>query len=334
MVLLATAATIIASQAVITGAFSLTRQAVQLGLLPRMEIRHTSQAQSGQIYIPGINLLLGIGVLLLIALFRNSGALASAYGIAVTGTMVVTAVMAFVVVSKVWNFGPWVAAALITPFLFIDTTFLIANLLKFMDGGWAPVALGGILMLVMLTWRRGSRILFDKTRRSEVPLAELVASLAAKPPARVPGTAVFLTADPVSAPTALLHSLKHYRVLHRQVVILSVVTARVPYLPETDRVRMEAIDDTFSRVTLTFGFSESPNVPRALAICRQRGWKFDIMSTSFFLSRRTIRASAHFGMPLWQDKLFILMARNAGSASDFFQIPTSRVVEIGTQITV
>ncbi|KAA5597170.1 potassium transporter Kup [Blastochloris sulfoviridis] len=334
MVLLATAATIIASQAVITGAFSLTRQAVQLGVLPRMEIRHTSEAQSGQIFIPSINLFLALGVLLLIALFRNSSALASAYGIAVTGTMVVTALMAFIVISRVWNWGPWVAAAVIAPFLFIDATFLAANLMKFFDGGWAPVALGGLLMLVMLTWRRGSRILFEKTRRAEVPLPELIASLAEKAPLRVPGTAVFLTADPDSAPTALLHSLKHYKVLHDKVVILSVVTAKVPHIADADRVRIEAIDDTFSRVILTFGFSESPNVPRALAICRQRGWKFDIMSTSFFLSRRTIRASAHFGMPLWQDRLFIILARNAGSASDFFQIPTGRVVEIGTQITV
>jgi KUP system potassium uptake protein len=334
MVLLATVATIIASQAVITGAFSLTRQAVQLGVLPRMEIRHTSEAQSGQIYIPSINLFLALGVLLLIALFRNSSALASAYGIAVTGTMVVTALMAFIVIAKVWNWGLWVAAAVIAPFLFIDATFLAANLMKFLDGGWAPVALGGLLMLVMLTWRRGSRILFEKTRRAEVPLPELITQLGEKPPLRVPGTAVFLTADPESAPTALLHSLKHYKVLHDKVVILSVVTAKVPHVAEAERVRIEAIDDTFSRVTLTFGFSESPNVPRALAICRQRGWKFDIMSTSFFLSRRTIRASAHFGMPLWQDKLFIVLARNAGSATDFFQIPTDRVVEIGTQITV
>jgi KUP system potassium uptake protein len=333
-VLLATVATIIASQAVITGAFSLTRQAVQLGVLPRMEIRHTSEAQSGQIYIPSINLFLALGVLLLIALFRNSSALASAYGIAVTGTMVVTALMAFIVIAKVWNWGPWVAAAVIAPFLLIDATFLAANLMKFLDGGWAPVALGGLLMLVMLTWRRGSRILFEKTRRAEVPLPELIAQLADMPPLRVPGTAVFLTADPESAPTALLHSLKHYKVLHDKVVILSVVTAKVPHVADAGRVQIAAIDDTFSRVTLTFGFSESPNVPRALAICRQRGWKFDIMSTSFFLSRRTIRASAHFGMPLWQDKLFIVLARNAASATDFFQIPTGRVVEIGTQITV
>jgi KUP system potassium uptake protein len=334
MVLLATVATIIASQAVITGAFSLTRQAVQLGVLPRMEIRHTSEEQSGQIYIPSINLALALGVLLLIALFRNSSALASAYGIAVTGTMVVTALMAFVVVSKVWNWGPWTAAAVIAPFLLIDVTFLVANLMKFLEGGWAPVLLGALLMLVMLTWRRGSRILFEKTRRSEIPLAELVASLAEKPPLRVPGTAVFLTSDPDSTPTALLHSLKHYKVLHDKVVILTVVTAKVPHVADADRVKIEDIDGTFSRVTLAFGYSQSPNVPRALAICRRRGWKFDIMATSFFLSRRTIRASAHFGLPLWQDRLFIVLARNAGSATDFFQIPTDRVVEIGTQVMV
>ena len=228
MVLLATAATVIASQAVITGAYSLTRQAIQLGLLPRLEIRHTSEAHAGQIYMPRVNMMLLIGVLLLVALFRSSSALASAYGIAVTGTMVVTAMMAFVVIWKAWNWSPLAAAALIAPFLLIDLTFLGANMLKVHEGGWMPLALGGVIMVVMYTWRRGSRLLFDKTRKLETPLNALVATLQRKPPLQVPGTAVFLTSDPASAPTSLLHSLKHYKVLHRHNVVLTVETADTP----------------------------------------------------------------------------------------------------------
>ena len=228
MVLLATAATVIASQAVITGAYSLTRQAIQLGLLPRLEIRHTSEALFGQIYMPRVNSLLLIGVLLLVALFRSSSALASAYGIAVTGTMVVTAMMAFVVIWKVWRWPPFAAAALIAPFLFIDLTFLAANLLKIVEGGWMPLALGALVMVVMYTWRRGSRLLFEKTRKLETPLESIWSRCWRRSRRmRVPGTAVFLTSDPASAPTALLHSLKHYKVLHENNVILTVETADI-----------------------------------------------------------------------------------------------------------
>ena len=228
MVVLATAATVIASQAVITGAYSLTSQAIQLGLLPRFEIRHTSAHQAGQIYMPRVNALLLVGVLLLVALFRSSSALASAYGIAVTGTMVVTGIMAFIVIWRMWRWSPLAAAALMLPFIFIDLTFLSANMLKVVEGGWVPLALGGFVMLVMYTWRRGSRLLFEKTRRLETPLDDLVRMLERKPPQRVPGTAVFLTSDPKSAPTALLHSLKHYRVLHEKNIILSVETTHTP----------------------------------------------------------------------------------------------------------
>ncbi|TMJ42138.1 MAG: potassium transporter Kup [Alphaproteobacteria bacterium] len=288
MVVLATAATVIASQAVITGAYSLTRQAIQLGLLPRLEIRHTSEALSGQIYMPRVNLLLLIGVLLLVALFRSSSALASAYGIAVTGTMVVTVTMAFVV----------------------------------------------IVMVVMYTWRRGSRLLFDKTRRQEISLDELVRMLEKRPPTRVPGTAVFLTSTPNAAPTALMHSLKHYKVLHEQNVILTIETVDMPRVDPAERVRIMKIGETFARVALRFGFMETPNVPRALAIARKLGWTFDIMSTSFFLSRRSLKPAAHSGMPRWQDRLFIMLTRIANDATDYFQIPTGRVVEVGTQVTI
>ncbi len=334
MVVMATVATVIASQAVITGAYSLTRQAIQLGLMPRLEVRHTSDVHEGQIYIPRVNSGLLIGVLLLVALFRSSSALASAYGIAVTGTMVVTAILAFIVIRKVWQWSLPATIALIAPFIVVDTTFLAANLLKVVEGGWVPLALASGVMVVMYTWRRGTRLLADKTRRLETPLVSLVAMLEKKPPQRVPGTAVFLTSDPGSAPTALLHSLKHYKVLHEKNVILSIETAHTPRVPVEERVRIEPVGQTFSRVTLRFGYMETPNVPQGLAIARKLGWQFDIMSTSFFLSRRSLRPAARSGMPRWQDRLFIKLARAANDATDYFQIPTGRVVEVGTQVTI
>ncbi len=334
MVLLATAATVIASQAVITGAYSLTRQAIQLGLLPRMEIRHTSESHEGQIYMPRVNTTLLIGVLLLVGMFRSSDALASAYGIAVTGTMVVTAMMAFIVIWKVWQWTPLAAAALMAPFIVVDATFLSANLMKVVEGGWVPLAFGIVMMVIMYTWRRGSRLLFEKTRRLETPLDALVAMLEKKPPQQVAGTAVFLTSDPTSAPTALMHSLKHYKVLHEKNVILSLKTSHTPRVPDEERVRIEPVGKTFSRLTIRFGYMETPNVPKALAIARKLGWQFDIMSTSFFLSRRALKPAARSGMPPWQDRLFITLARTANDATDYFQIPTGRVVEVGTQVTV
>ena len=334
MVGLATAATVIASQAVITGAFSLTRQAIQLGFLPRLEVRHTSGAQFGQIYVPRINTILLLGVLLLVTQFRSSSALAEAYGVAVSGTMVVTTLMAMVVIWKSWKWTLWVTAALMVPFLLIDTTFLSANLLKVFHGGWVPLLIGALVMLVIFTWRKGANILAAKTRRLETPIDELVEALEKRPPTRVPGTAVFLTGDPNSAPTALLHSLKHYKVLHEDNVVLTVVIENTPYVKTADRVIIEPLGKSFSRVRIRFGFMESPNVPRALGIARKQGWSFDIMSTSFFLSRRSVRPDARSGMPPWQDRIFILLARNADDASSYFHLPTDRVVEIGTQVSV
>ena len=334
MIALATAATVIASQAVITGAYSLTQQAIQLGLLPRLEIRHTSESLIGQIFMPKVNTLLLIGVLLLVMLFRSSSALASAYGIAVTGTMVVTTLMAFVVIWKVWRWSAIAVIAALAPLVGLDLTFLAANLLKVFEGGWMPLALGGVVMLLMYTWRRGSRLLFEKSRKLEFPLTELVAMLEKRPPQRVPGTAVFLTSDPESAPTALMHSLKHYKVLHEKNVILTIETASTPRIDESERFRMEQLSETFSKVTLRFGFMESPNVPRTLAIARKLGWQFDIMATSFFLSRRALKPAAHSGMPRWQDHLFIALSRSSNDATDYFQIPTGRVVEVGTQVTI
>ena len=334
MVALATIATVIASQAVITGAYSLTRQAIQLGFLPRLAIRHTSESHSGQIYMPRVNTLLLVGVLLLVGLFRSSSALASAYGIAVTTTMVVDGLLAFLVIWKLWHWRWWTAMLLIAPFAIIDTTFLAANLMKLLEGAWVPLIFGAVMVLIITTWRRGTRILAQKTRRTEIPLDTLIKSLEKKPPHIVPGTAVFLTSHPDFAPTALLHNLKHNKVLHEHNVILTVVTTDTPRISDDDRVRISHVTPRFSRVSLRYGFMETPNVPRALAIARKLGWTFDIMATSFFLSRRAIKPGAKSAMPLWQDRLFIALAKAASDATDFFQIPTGRVVEVGTQVTV
>jgi KUP system potassium uptake protein len=334
MVVLATAATVIASQAVITGAYSLVHQAIQLGLLPRLAILHTSASHVGQIYIPRVTIALLVGVLLLVGLFRTSSALASAYGIAVATTMVVDGLLAFFVVWKLWQWQLWKALLLIVPFVIVDVTFFSANFLKLFEGAWAPLLFGATMVLLILTWRRGSGILISKTRRTEVPLDTLFRNLEKKPPHIVPGTAVFLTSDPEFSPTALLHNLKHNKVLHEKNVILTIITADTPRVPEDGRVQITPLSKHFSRVSLKFGYMEQPNVPKALAIARKHGWQFDIMSTSFFLSRRALRPSPQSGMPSWQDHLFIWLARSASDATDFFQIPTGRVVEVGTQVTV
>ena len=332
LVILATIATVIASQAVISGAFSLASQAIQLGLLPRLTILHTSETQSGQIYMPQINLALFFGVVVLVLEFGSSSALAAAYGISVTGEMVVTAILLYVVITGVWRRPLWLALVVVTPFLLLDGIFLWANAQKVFDGGWVSIAIALGVTLIMLTWRRGSAILFQKSRKFEVPLDMLVKNLTNKPPALVPGTAVFLTSDPESAPAALLHSLKHYKVLHESNVILTILTDEQPRVSSDDRVEIEPLSPLFMRVTLRYGYMEQPNVPKALAICRKQGWKFDIMTTSFFLSRRTLKASSKSGFSLWQDRVFIMLARNASSATAYYQIPTGRVVEIGTQV--
>jgi KUP system potassium uptake protein len=334
MVVLATAATVIASQAVITGAFSLVRQAIQIGLLPRFAIVHTSAEYSGQIYLPRVNALLLVGVLLLVGLFRTSHALASAYGIAVATTMVVDGIIGFIVVWRLWGWPLWRAALLVVPLVVVDVVFFSANLLKLLEGAWVPILFGAFMVTLILTWRRGTRILANKTRKTEVPLEALLKSLERKPPHIVPGTAVFLTSDPAFAPTALLHNLKHNKVLHEHNVVLTIITEDTPRVREEDRVTIAPVSAHFSRVALRFGYMETPNVPKALAIARKLGWQFDIMSTSFFLSRRALKPVARAGMPIWQDRLFIALAKSASDATDFFQIPTGRVVEVGTQVTI
>ena len=334
MLILATAATVIASQAVITGAFSVTQQAVQLGLLPRIDIKNTSETQAGQIFVPAVNTFLMVGVLVLLVVFQSSHNLTAAYGVAVTGTMLVNTLMAYSVIRKGWKWPMWAVAGTLIPFAFIDSVFLTSNLLKIPDGAWMPLVLGALLVVVMWTWVRGTQILTAKTRKDSLPLTDLIEMLQARPPHRAPGMAIFLTSDPDVAPVALMHNLKHNKVLHEKNVILTVRTSERPRVKEVDRVRMEPINDDFKKVTVTYGFMETPNVPRALGLCRKKGLKFDIMSTSFFLGRRSLIPSARQGMPLWQDRLFIFLMRNAANPTDFFHIPPGRVVELGAQVAV
>ncbi|MDQ2860231.1 MAG: potassium transporter Kup [Pseudomonadota bacterium] len=334
VLILATAAAVIASQAVITGAFSMTRQAVQVGLLPRIDIKRTSETQAGQIFVPTVNAMMMAGVLLLLVVFQSSHRLASAYGIAVTGTMFMSTVLAYVVARHLWKWRLPLIALVLGPISIVDLAFLASNLFKIPEGGWIPLAFGAGLVVIMWTWSRGLRILIDKTRLESVPLADLIATLARAKLHRAPGTAIFLTSNPDLAPVALLHNVRHNKVLHQKNVVLTIETAETPRVKEEARIRIEPIDADFKRVTLAYGFMESPNVPKTLARCRKMGLTFDIMSTTFFLGRRWIVPDARSGMPLWQDRLFIFLTRNAANPTDFYRIPPGRVVELGAQVTV
>ena len=335
LVIIATLATIIASQAVITGSYSLTSQAIQLGLLPRLEVRQTSASHAGQIYMPQVNVMLAIGVILLVAIFKTSGALAMAYGIAVSGTMAVTTSLAFIVMWKLWKWPLIAAIAVAAPLVALDVVFLSANLMRILEGGFVPVLLGAGMFAVMYTWVRGTRLLAARTSRESPPLKEFAKLLADRQYLRVKGTAVYLTSDVERTPAALLHNLKHNQVLHEQNLIMTVRTADTPRVPAGERLRIEIIDANFKTVVATFGFMESPNIPEALRQGRAQGLTYSHMLTSFFLGRRTlVRAARHGMMPAWQDRLFILMMKNAAAPTDFFHIPAGRVVEMGSQITV
>ncbi|MDK4722286.1 MULTISPECIES: potassium transporter Kup [Rhizobium] len=337
VVILATMATIIASQAVITGAFSLTRQAIHLGFLPRMEILFTSETNTGQIFLPSVNTVLFFGVIFLVLAFKTSDALATAYGISVTGAMVVTSIMAFEFVRVRWNWTLPMAVAVLTPLLLLEFVFLGANLIKIHDGGYVPVLIATAFTVIMWTWRRGTAILMEKTRHTDIPLSSFVSSIERKSdhsPAHVPGTAIFLTSDPESAPAALLHNLKHNHVLHDKNVILTIRTTNKPRVLQEDRYSVEKVSDRFSRVELRFGFMESQNVSQALATLRKTGLKFDIMSTSFYLGRRKLVPDAKSGMPHWQDRLYIALANAATDPSDYFRLPANRVVELGSHVII
>jgi len=334
MVLLATVAAVIASQAVITGAFSFTRQAIQLGLIPRLQIRHTSESMAGQIYLPRVNQILLAGVLFVTIAFRESSNLAAAYGLAVTATMVIDSLMAFFVIWRLWNWPIWKAAAMMVPLLLIEQVFLTANLLKIPEGGWLPLTIAAMIGLAVWTWVRGTKSLTRATRKDEAELDWLVRKLDAKPPHRVPGTAVFLTADPDTAPTSLMHNLKHNRVLHERNIILTIKTEDVPRVPRHERIEIDRGAGTFIRVTAHYGFMETPSVPKIIEHCRRKDLNIDIAATSFFLSRRSLKPTLKSEMPGWQERLFIWLAGRAEDATEYFRIPSDRVVEVGTQVMV
>lgn len=337
VIILATAATIIASQAVITGAFSLARQAIHLGFLPRLEVQHTSSVDTGQIYLPMINLLLLIGVLLLVVIFRSSESLATAYGISVTGAMIVTTFMFFDYLRLVQRWRMLAVLLLIVPLALLESVFLSANLLKIVDGGFVPVLLAAGVIIVMSTWRKGTRLLQEKTRKNYIPLKGFIASIerpGKHAPEPVSGTAVFLTSEPDITPTALLHNLKHNHVLHRTNIILNVQTETRPTVPDEERGTVERLSDRFIVVTLRFGFMDEPDVSKALAMMRRDGLSFDIMSTSFYVGRRKLVSDPQSGMAGWQDQVYISLAALSTSPADFFYLPTNRVVELGTQVTI
>ena len=334
LVILATAATVIASQAVISGAFSMMQQAVQMGLLPRLEIRHTSETQHGQIYMPRVNMILMTAVIVLVVAFGSSTNLASAYGIAVTGDMVITSILATVLFYRAWKWPLAVVAAVIVPILSVELLFLAANMTKIAEGGYVPVLLAATMCLLIWTWVTGTNHVKRKAADSAISLVKLIAMLTKSQPIAVPGTAVFLTQDPSTAPSALLHNLKHNRVLHSQNFIVTVAVAPTPTVSDANRITMERLSDNFLRIILTFGYMETPNVPRALSLARKRGEKFDIMTTSFFLNRRTFRSARHQGLPFWQERVFIALSKSAADATAFYCLPSNRVVEMGQQMAI
>lgn len=334
LVLLATAATVIASQAVISGAFSVSQQAVQLGLLPRLEIQHTSDTQAGQIYLPKVNTLLMIGVCALVLAFGSSARLASAYGIAVTGDMVITSVLAIIVFHYAWGWRWPVVLGIMLPILAIELVFFYANVLKVPDGGYIPLMFAAVVITFMVVWMRGSQLIQQKLAAESVQMEFLAEKLADSPPTVVPGTAVFLTADPALAPPALMHNLKHNRVLHERNFIVRVATAPTPTVPDSERIRVSEIAPRFWRVILKFGYMEQPNVPRSLALAKEQGHKFDIMSTSYFLNRRSLRVGKAHMMPLWASRLYAGMYRSSSEPTNFYRLPSNRVVELGQQINI
>jgi len=333
LVLLATAASIIASQAVISGAFSVTQQAIQLGFVPRLRITHTSEAAAGQIYIPVVNWALMIMVLLLVVTFRSSSNLTGAYGIAVVGAMLIDTVLIAVVLREMWNWNRWVVAALLLVFFTVDFGYLSANLLKIPAGGWFPLLVGAIAFTLLTTWAKGRKLMIDRMNEASLPM-EIFIKSAATSAARVPGTAVFMTSSASGVPHALLHNLKHNKVLHERVILLTVRIEDVPYVPEEKRIETKEYGSGFYRLLIRYGFMEEINIPTALARIKGIGDPCKMMDTSFFLARQTLLASSRPGMAIWREKLFAWMLRNAESAMEFFKLPTNRVVELGSQVEI
>ena len=331
---LATVATVIASQAVISGAFSISRQAMQLGFLPRMEIKFTSEKAQGQVYLPGVNWGLFLAVVILVLGFQSTNNLAAAYGIAVTGDMVITSVLATIIAAKNWGWGWGRAVALFSVFLALELLFLFANILKIPDGGWFPLAAGALVFLVMITWKRGGQLLTERTSGAAIELDSFIDALLVSMPARVAGNAVFMTSSNERVPNAMLHNLIHNKVLHERVLIISVKVFDEPYVPEIDRVEICKLKGDFYRVTVQYGFKDEPDIPLALSLCASQGLDIDMMETSFFLGRATLIPRVGSGMALWREKLFIFLFRNAASATGFYKIPSNRVVELGTQVVL
>lgn len=335
LVILATFATVIASQAVISGAFSMMKQAVRMGLLPRLEIQHTSESQFGQIYLPKVNAILAVGVFVLVIIFGSSSNLASAYGIAVSGDMVITSILAFFVFHRSWKWSRWGTAVVLVPIITLEVLFLGANFSKVLQGGYVPLLIAGTMILLMWSWVRGTSYVQMLSRRGATTILALSDMLAkSKRLTIVPGTAVFLTSDPDNAPAALMHNLKHNQVLHEHNMIVRVNVATRPYVANADRITIQKINDRFTRIDLEFGYMEEPNVPKALALARKMGEKFDIMSTSFFLNRRSFRSAKTQGLPIWQEKLFVAMTKSAADATSFYRLPTNRVIELGQQLSI
>jgi KUP system potassium uptake protein len=334
MIVLATAAAVIASQAVISGAFSVTREAIQLGYLPRMEVRHTSKETRGQIYLPWINRMLLVLTLAVVVGFRSSDNLGAAYGIAVVGTMTIDSILVMIVFRRMWNWSKPHVAIVGGMFLIVDAAFLTANADKVEHGGWFPLVLGAVIFTMMATWRRGRELVMREIRQSGLALQPFISSISAHPPLRVPGTAVFLTANLDAVPHALLHNLKHNKVLHERNVLLTVEVLETPTAEDDERVTIENLDDNFYKLTLRFGFAEDPDVPDTIESIQACGLPFELMDTTFFLSRESIVATDRPGMARWRDKLFVFMQRNATPATAFFQIPGNRLVELGTQVEI
>ncbi len=332
MVALSTLATVIASQAVISGAFSVTRQAMQLGYCPRLDIQHTSEKAIGQVYLPAINWTLLAAIIALVLGFRSSSNLAAAYGIAVTGTMAIDTILAVMVAHSLWGWGRYRAMLIAVGFLVIDLSFFSANALKIPQGGWFPLVVGLVVFTLLSTWKRGRQLMFERMHDSAIALEPFLTGITAHPPTRVEGTAVFLTAHLDGVPHAMLHNLIHNKVLHERVMLLTVITEDVPHVPDIDHVEVQPLGNDFYRIIMRYGFKDEPDIPGTLVRCKEFGLEFNMMETSFFLSRETLIPTVAPGMALWREKLFVSMARNAGSATAYFKIPTNRVVELGTQI--
>lgn len=333
LVILATVATFIASQAVISGAFSITQQAIQMGYIPRLNIRHTSETEGGQIYIPAINWALMVAVIILVLTFQNSSNLANAYGIAVTGAVTIDTLLMAVLLVGVWKWKWWYAAPVVIVFLIVDGAYFAANLTKVADGGWFPLAVGFVAFLLLTTWARGRKLMRERLSEHALPM-EIFVKSAKNSALRVPGTAIFMASSTAGVPSALLHNIKHNKVLHERVVILTVEIADVPYVDQNARCEFTDMGDGFYRAVLHYGFMEETDVPTGLKQMERCGGEFDMMHTSFFLSRQTLLPSNNPGMPIWREKIFAWMLRNSASAMDFFKLPTNRVVELGSQVEI